>query len=185
MRYLRPVAACSPGDHWTRRRRSKGSVNRPRRRFHEHGQVELRWRAPTKRGGGGGGSRKLLAPYLRPGSPVRSRLEALPTREEHDTPPPPLPPSQSGANLGGGGGTQCKGSTSEVMVLAWGMGREGRGSEESWASGRVNLAHVGRVWVALAYPERRRSPIAHTLKTKQKHTKTNTHTHTGSSACSS
>lgn len=51
-------------------------------------------------------------------------------REEHDTPPPPLPPSQSGASLGCGGGgaeTQCKGSTSEVMVLGWGMGQEGRG----------------------------------------------------------
>lgn len=36
--------------------------------------------------------------------------------------------------LGGGGG-QCKGSTSEVMVLVWGMGWEGRGCEEIWASG--------------------------------------------------
>lgn len=66
-------------------------------------------------------SEAWLARQIAPGS-------AANPREEHDTPPPPLPPSQSGASLGwGGGGTQCKGSTSEVMVLGWGMGQEGRG----------------------------------------------------------
>lgn len=43
-------------------------------------------------------------------------------------------------------------------MLVWGMGQEGRGSEEIWASGRVNHAHVRRVLIALAYPERRHSP---------------------------
>lgn len=127
-------------------------------------------------------SEAWLASQIAPGSAANPR----------GTRHPPSPSSSQpirGESGGGGGGCggwrQCKGSTSEVMVLAWGMGREGRGSEESRASGRVTLAHVGRVWVALAYPERRSSLLAHMLKTKQKHTKTNTHTHTGSSACSS
>lgn len=132
-------------------------VNKPRRRFHEHRQVELRWRSLTKLGGGDGRSRKLLASDLRPGSPVRSRLEVLPTPERNTIPalPPPLPTNQGRVWRWG---TQCKASTSEVMVLVWGMGQEGRGSEEIWASGRVNHAHVRRVSIALAYPERRHSP---------------------------
>lgn len=63
-------------------------------------------------GGGGGGagrSRKLLASYLRPGSPLRWRLEALPTRERNTIPPPPPPSSSQPIRsqpglLGGGGG---------------------------------------------------------------------------------
>lgn len=94
-------------------------------------------------------SEAWLASQIAPGS-------AANPREEHDTPPPPSLPTNQGRVWRWG--TQCKASTSEVMVLVWGMGQEGRGSEEIWASGRVNHAHVRRVSIALAYPERRHSP---------------------------
>ncbi len=75
---------------------------------------------------------------------------------------------------------QCKGSTSEVVVVVvvWGMGWDGRGSEEICASRLVNHAHAAGL---LSIPQST-GACTHTLKhmhkNKQPHTHTQRKTHT-------
>lgn len=76
---------------------------------------------------GGGERKEQEAPGLVSEAWLNTQIvpvSAANPAEEHDTTPLLLfLPTNRGE-------TQCKGSTSEVMVLVWGMEQEGRGSEE-------------------------------------------------------